>query len=54
MPKDKDKKSTAKSKKGSGKGSGTKLAKSAKKSGLFVFDVPQGEQGSTGLPPLAH
>jgi hypothetical protein len=35
MPKDKDKKSTAKSKKGSGKGSGTKLAKSAKKSGLL-------------------
>jgi hypothetical protein len=35
MPKDKDKKSTAKSKKGSGKGSGTKLAKSAKKSGLM-------------------
>src|SRR5215218_3110826 len=35
MPKDKDKKSTAKSKKGSGKSSGTKLAKSAKKSGLM-------------------
>ncbi|WP_262268461.1 hypothetical protein [Microvirga yunnanensis] len=35
MPKDKDKKSTAKSKKGSGKGAGTKLAKTAKKSGLM-------------------